>query len=136
MLKVEAGTPQGFIGVDVAHSGDQPLIKQSPFDRGTSQTDPIRDRCGIEVRVEGVEGDVGYRVQGAFRHHLESTEHALIEESQLGPVIEIEEHPGVAQLGIRRLVDQNCPLIPRWVMTASSPRANHRYLPRRRIAST
>ena len=41
-----------------------------------------------------------YRAPAASPNELEPTEHALVDETQLGAVVEVEQDPRVAQLGV------------------------------------
>ena len=90
MVEVQLRTPQAFIGVDVADSGHELLIEDGTLDRGSSSSHPLGHRDGIEPRIERIESDVWDRTVTASWHELKSTEHALVDETQLGTIIKIE----------------------------------------------
>src|SRR5690606_20387294 len=104
--RVEPGTPEGLVGVDVADAGDERLVQQGPLDLGTPRAQPPGEAGAVECRVERVAGDVrgrlGQRRQrgavaaGAAVHRRnelgdeEVAEGALVDEPQLRPVGEVE----------------------------------------------
>src|SRR5690606_13567420 len=60
--RVEPGTPEGLVGVDVADAGDERLVQQGPLDLGTPRAQPPGEAGAVERRVERVAGDVRGRL--------------------------------------------------------------------------
>lgn len=105
---------QGFIGVDIADSGDQSLVQQGGFDNPLAALEPIGKVAQAELRFqgfrsEGLEGcDHRFgRPTGGHPPHL--TKAAGIDESQLLTALDPESHPGVFGQGALGLDPEQLP---------------------------
>ena len=65
MLEVQPRTPQTFVSVNVADSGNEFLIEDGALDRGSSFPHPFGNRDGIEPRIERIESNVWDRALAA-----------------------------------------------------------------------
>ena len=90
VVEMQLRAPQTFISVDVADSGDELLIEDGALNRSSSSSYPLGHYDGIKPRIERVKSDVWDRTLTASWHELKSTEHALVDETQLGIIIKIE----------------------------------------------
>jgi hypothetical protein len=84
---VQAGAPQGLVGVDVADAADQGLVEQGPFDGGALAAQGEVECLVVEERVERVAGDVRDDVGQAVGAGLvqgEAAEGALVDEAEFG----------------------------------------------------
>ena len=90
VVEVQLRAPQTFISIDVADSGNELLVKDGTLNRSSPSSYPLGHRDGIKPRIKRVKSDVWDRTLAAPRNELESTEHALVDETQLGTIIKIE----------------------------------------------
>ena len=90
VVEVQLRAPQTFISVDVADSGNELLIEDGALNRSSSSSYPFGHYDGIKPRIERVKSDVWDRTLTASWHELKSTEHALVDKTQLGTIIKIE----------------------------------------------
>jgi hypothetical protein len=93
---VDPGCPEGFIGVDIANSGDHRLIKQGGLDYKALVTANPAAEFGPCIRIEwfGTHPCEKRNACHVFtRHDGEPAEFALVVEVQPTAVIEFQDHP-------------------------------------------
>ena len=56
---MQASSPEGLIGINIADSTDEVLIQQCPLDVGVLLPQRLRERDVIKVGIQGVPCDVG-----------------------------------------------------------------------------
>ena len=90
VVEVQLRAPQTFISVDVADSGNELLIEDGALNRSSSSSYPLGHYDGIKPRIESLMLYLLDRTLTASWHELKSTEHALVDKTQLGTIIKIE----------------------------------------------
>ena len=110
-VEVEPGPPQGLIGIDVAHTPDEPLIKEQSLDPGGTTSHTAYELVVVELDVDRVARDMGDlgRQFGAGVGHQQSTEHALVDETKLPGNREAEAHAQVTLIGGPDVLDEHLP---------------------------
>ena len=94
---MDSGTPQSFDRVDVADTGDQPLVEEKALQRCAACVIQRWQKI-IETRVERFDAESCKRPVGVLFARLEPIDKAKsagVYETQLASVLEIEEEMGV-----------------------------------------
>jgi hypothetical protein len=91
---VQARSPEGFIGVDIADSRHHGLVQECSLDPGVPSPQGFYERARIELRIEWISGNVRndgrHQARPAVTDELvecHSTEGSLVDESQLPTTI-------------------------------------------------
>ncbi len=124
--RMQPGTPQGLIGVDVADPGDETLVEHGAFYGTASPTHPLGGLLEVDPRVEEVSSDVcdlggQHSTTGAHPHGPEG---ALVDEPEglcptgtgspdlVGSRFQEEDGAGVTVPGVSRLTPRTSRLVP------------------------